>query len=229
MTHKLLSLLFSAAVLIAAAGCFEEKELEQTPEPFTPVEPGIRLERHCDVLCLNTEAGTLTPLEQLQESLGKESLDKLAKAAKDKMLDVSAKKETLPEPVERFMLLNKNVPAQVMEAMKNSNVRNLSVFLVKVDASYYAVRTFEYIGQNFELDWLDLIRNPDYVEWNNACEECQIPVTGKSGDGGLIQWSISGDEILYLPLENRPLDATAPAPVADVNDNADENDADPTE
>ena len=101
------------------------------------------------------------------------------------------------------MLLNKSVPAQVMEAMKNANIRNLSVFLVKVDTSFYAIRTFEYIGQNFELDWLDLTRNQDYIEWNNACEECQIPVTGKTGEGGLIQWSLSGDEILYLPLENR--------------------------
>ena len=114
MTRKILSLLFSAAVLIGIAGCFEEKEPEQTQEPFVPVEPGIRLERHCDILCLNTEDGTLTPLEQLQEKLGKESLDKLAKAAKDKMLDVSAKKEALPEPVERFMLLHKSVPGQVM-------------------------------------------------------------------------------------------------------------------
>ena len=206
MTRKLLSLLFSVAVLIAAAGCFEEKESVQTQESFVPVEPGIRLERHCEILCLNTEDGMLTPLEELQEKLGKESLDKLAKAAKDKMLDVSAKKESLPEPVERFMLLNKSVPAQVMEAMKNANVRNLSVFLVKIDTSYYAIRTFEYIGQNYDLDWLDLTRNQDYIEWNNACEECQIPVTGKTGEGGLIQWSLSGDEIMYLPLEKRDIE-----------------------
>ena len=97
MKRKIALLLFSVAVLIGAAGCFEEKEPEQIQEPFVPVEPGVRLERHCDILCLNTEDGSLTPLEQLQEKLGKESLDKLAKAAKDKMLDVSAKKEVLPD------------------------------------------------------------------------------------------------------------------------------------
>ncbi len=203
MKRNIILLLFSVAVLIGAAGCFDEKEPEQIQEPFVPVEPGVRLERHCDILCLNTEDGSLTPLEQLQEKLGKESLDKLAKAAKDKMLDVSAKKEVLPEPVERFMLLNKSVPGQVLEAMRNANIRNLSVFLIKVDTNYYAIRTFEYIGQNYELDWLDLTRNQDYIEWNNACEECQIPVTGKTGEGGLIQWSLSGDEIMYLPLEKR--------------------------
>lgn len=203
MKRNIVLLLFSVVVLIGAAGCFEEKEPEQVQEPFVPVEPGVRLERHCDILCLNTEDGSLTPLEQLQEKLGKESLDKLAKAAKDKMLDVTAKKDVLPESVERFMLLHKSVPGQVMEAMKNANIRNLSVFLVKVDTSYYAIRTFEYIGQNYELDWLDLTRNQDYIEWNNACEECQIPVTGKTSEGGLIQWAISGDEILYLPLEKR--------------------------
>ena len=203
MKRYLFSLFCSAAVLVSAVGCMEEKEPEQALENFVPVEPGVRLERHCDILCLNTEDGSLTSLEQLQEKLGKESLDKLAKAAKDKMLDVSAKKEVLPEPVERFMLLNKSVPGQVLEAMRNANIRNLSVFLVKVDTNYYAIRTFEYIGQNYELDWLDLTRNQDYIEWNNACEECQIPVTGKTGEGGLIQWSLSGDEIMYLPLEKR--------------------------
>ena len=49
-------------------------------------------------------------------------------------------------------------------------------------------------------------RNQDYIEWNNACEECQIPVAGKTGEGGLIQWSISGDEIMYLPLEKRDVE-----------------------
>lgn len=203
MKLNIILLLFSVAVLIGAAGCFEEKESAPVQEPFVPVEPGIRLERHCEILCLNTEDGSLTPLEQLQEKLGKESLDKLASAAKDQMLDVSSKKDALPESVERFMILNKGIPAQVMEAMKNANIRNLSVFLIKVDSNYYAIRSFEYIGQNFELDWLDLTRNPDFVEWNNACEECQIPVVGNSGEGGLIQWSLSGNEILYLPLENR--------------------------
>lgn len=202
----ILLLLFSAAVLIGAVGC-EENQPEQKQETFVPVEPGVRLERHCDILCLNTEDGSLTPLEQLQEKLqldkkqlNQESLDKLKTAAKEQMMDVTANKDALPEPVKRFVLLNKSVPDKVTEAMKTSNIRNYSIFLVKVDTNYYAIRTFEYIGQNFDLDWLDLTRNPDFVEWNNACEECQIPIVGKTGEGGLIQWSLSGDEVLYLPL-----------------------------
>ena len=199
MNRYLFSLFCSAAVLVSAVGCMEEKEPEQVQETFVPVEPGVRLQRHCQILCLNTEDGELTPLEQLQEKLGKQSLDKLASAAKEKMLDVTAK-SALPEPVKRFMLLHNSVPAACETAIKNANIRNLSVFLVKVDVNYCAIKSFEYIGKNFELDWLELTRNPDYTEWNNACEECQIPIVGKSEDGGLIQWSLSGDEIMYLPL-----------------------------
>ena len=202
MKRLSLLLLCSVAILIGTTGCIEENEPKQSLEDFVPVEPGPRLERHCDILCLNTEDGSLTPLEQLQEKLGKESIDKLAAAAKEKMLDVSSKKEAYPEPVERFVLLNKSIPDKVTEAMTNANIRNFSIFIVKVDINYYALRTFEYIGQNYELDWLDLTRNQDFIEWNNACEECQIPVAGKTGEGGLIQWSLSGDEILYLPLNN---------------------------
>ena len=206
MTRKVLLLLIFAAALVGAVGC-EENLPEQKQEPFVPVEPGARLERHCDIVCLNTEDGSLTPLEQLQDKLqldkkqlSQESLNKLKTAAKEQLLDVSASKDALPEPVKRFVLLNKSVPEKVKDAMKSANVRNYSVFLVKIDANYYAVRTLEYIGQNYDLDWLDLTRNPDFVEWNNACEECQIPVVGKTGEGGLIQWSLSGNEVLYLPL-----------------------------
>ena len=52
MTRKLLSLLFSVAVLIGAAGCFEEKKPEQNQETFVPVEPGVRLQRFCQILCI---------------------------------------------------------------------------------------------------------------------------------------------------------------------------------
>lgn len=209
MKRNIILLLFSVAVVIGAAGCFEENKKEQTPETFVPVEPGVRIQRFCQLLCLNTADGALTPLEELQEKLGKDSadkLDKMASAAKQQMLDLT-NKETLPEAVERFMLLNKSIPEKVVKAMSDTNFRNLSVFLVKIDANYYAIRTFEYIGQNYELDWLDLTRNPDYIEWNNVCEECQIPV-GSSGEGGLIQWSLSGDEILYLPLIPQHIETT---------------------
>ena len=30
-----------------------------------------------------------------------------------------------------------------------------------------------------------------YTEWNNECEKYQIPIVGKSEEGGLIQWSLS--------------------------------------
>ena len=221
MTRKLLSLLFSAAVLIGAVGCFEEKLPEQNLEPFVPVEPGERLQRYCQVLCLNTEDGELSPVEQQiyddlqgakQKKLSKESLDKLASDTKEKMLDLS-----VPKPIERFTQLYQNVPAKVTEAMTNANIRNLSVFLVKVDTNFYAIRTFEYIGKNFEQDWLDLTRNPDFVEWNNACEECQMPVVGKTEAGGLIQWSLDGNEIMYLPLtktgETVESESAVPAPL----------------
>ena len=212
MTRKLLSLLFFAVILIGAAGCFEEKKPEQNQETFVPVEPGVRLQRFCQILCINTEDGELTPLEQLQdnlrlqeklkpnEKLSEDSINTLAKAVDDQKVD----KNALPATVEKFKNLHQDVPAPVVEAMKNANIRNLSVFLSIIDSNYYAIRTFEYIGEknNFEQDWRNLTRNSDFIEWNNSCEECLIPIVGKSVEGGQIQWMLPGEEIMYLPLAN---------------------------
>lgn len=192
-------LLVILSLTLFCSGCYEDKTVQPQENTFVPVEPGERLQRICQVICLNSDDGSLTPMEQLQEKIGKQEYDKQIVSAKQKLEADSPNMKQLSESAKRFLELNQKIPPKTLEAMKKANIRNFSIFLVRLENNHYAIRTFEYIGANFANDWLDLSRSEDYKLWSDACEECQIPM-GKQAEGGLVSWTLAGDEIVYLPL-----------------------------
>lgn len=80
----------------------------------------------------------------------------------------------LPETVRKYKTLHDEIPADVVKAMTEHNVRNYSVHIGLVSGDYYAVRYFEYSGSNPEVDLTLLSRHPAYRKWDEACEACQV-------------------------------------------------------
>lgn len=91
----------------------------------------------------------------------------------------------LPLAVRKYKQLHDDMPAAVVEAMARCNLRNYSVYVGAVRgeyAGYYAVRYFEYVGTDPEVDFRMLARDPAFRRWQEECEACQVvllPVTGE--------------------------------------------------
>lgn len=75
------------------------------------------------------------------------------------------------QQAEAFLQLNKNLPEKVKEEIKGNNFQNYSVWMAQAsNGDYYAVRYIEYVGNQFDLDYLTLIRSPEYKKWMRAQE-----------------------------------------------------------
>lgn len=75
------------------------------------------------------------------------------------------------QQAEAFLQLNKNLPEKVKEEIKAANFQNYSVWMAQAsDGDYYAVRYIEYVGNQFDLDYLTLIRSPEYKKWMRSQE-----------------------------------------------------------
>lgn len=70
------------------------------------------------------------------------------------------------EQAKEFLRINQNVPKEVQDEIKAAHFQNYSVWLGQSSSNdYYAVRYLEYTGSNFELDYLTLVRSPNYRKW----------------------------------------------------------------
>ena len=84
-----------------------------------------------------------------------------------------------PDKIEDYVKLHERVPPAVKKALRDHNIRDYSIFLKPVESDEfddqdYVVRYYQYIGPNHEVDVTMLARNPDYREWRDACEACQV-------------------------------------------------------
>jgi len=84
-----------------------------------------------------------------------------------------------PDKVEDYLQLHKQVPVAVKKALREHHVRNYSIYLKMVESNElddqnYAVRYYEYVGSSHEVDMTMLARDPDFRQWRDACEACQL-------------------------------------------------------
>jgi len=101
-----------------------------------------------------------------------------------------------PDKEEEFRQLHQKIPGPVKEAIRESGIRNYSVFVYSTpdQFQFYAIRYYEYVGDEHEGDMAALARDPDFKAWRNACEECEVTLLPlKSG-----KWWSPGKEVLHL-------------------------------
>jgi len=99
-----------------------------------------------------------------------------------------------PDKEEEFRELHKKIPRPVKEAIHQSGIRNYSVYVCTTSDQFYAIRYYEYAGEEHEGDVAALARDPDFKAWRNACEECEVTLLPlRSG-----KWWSPGNEVLHL-------------------------------
>ncbi|MDO4575581.1 MAG: L-rhamnose mutarotase [Planctomycetia bacterium] len=74
--------------------------------------------------------------------------------------------DTFERQAEAFLELNQNVPKGVKEEIQRANFQNYSVWVGKAaNGDFYAVRYIEYVGDQFNVDYLLMTRSPQYKKW----------------------------------------------------------------
>ncbi|MCS7304946.1 MAG: L-rhamnose mutarotase [Thermoguttaceae bacterium] len=99
-----------------------------------------------------------------------------------------------PDRVEEFQKLHQKIPQGVRDAIRQKNIRNYSVFICSTKDQVYAIRYYEYVGEEYAADMAELERHPDYKTWRNAWEECQVTLMPLSSGN----WWAPSKEICHL-------------------------------
>lgn len=79
-----------------------------------------------------------------------------------------------PDRVEEFQKLHEKIPQAVRNAIRQKGFRNYSVFICSTKDQVYAIRYYEYIGEEYVAAIRELEADPEYKAWRNAWEECQV-------------------------------------------------------
>ena len=84
-----------------------------------------------------------------------------------------------PEKLEEYKRLHADVWPEVLDMIRECNIRNYSIF----HRDGYLFSYFEYVGEDFEADMEKMAADPKTQEWWDVCMPCQEPVeTAEEGE-----------------------------------------------
>ena len=94
-----------------------------------------------------------------------------------------------PEKEEEYRRYHKAVWPEILEIIRQANIRNYSIYL----KDHYLFAYYEYTGDNFEADMAGLAAEPKMREWWDIMEPMQDPVpTRKEGE-----WWAEMEEVFH--------------------------------
>ena len=99
-----------------------------------------------------------------------------------------------PEKIEEYKRLHADVWPGVLKMIKESNIRNYSIYLGELEkGKYYLFSYFEYTGDDFEADMAKMAADPTTQRWWELCKPCQSPIpTRKEGE-----WWANMEEVFH--------------------------------
>lgn len=95
-----------------------------------------------------------------------------------------------PERLREYKELHAAVWPEVLEAIKERNLGNYSIYY----KNGYLFSYYEYTGQDYEADMAALAADPRTQEWEVICMACQEPVAGRA-EGA---WWAEMEEVFHL-------------------------------
>jgi len=94
-----------------------------------------------------------------------------------------------PEKLEEYKKLHAAVWPEVLEIIRDSNIRNYSIY----HKDGFLFSYFEYIGEDFDADMKKMADNPTTQKWWKHCGPCQEPLeTRKVGE-----WWADMEEVFH--------------------------------
>jgi L-rhamnose mutarotase len=99
------------------------------------------------------------------------------------------------EKLDEYKKLHAAVWPKVVEAMREANIRNFSIYLHKLpDGKYYLFSYMEYVGDDFEGDMKRMAANPENQRWWKLTDPCQEPLPDRKPG----EWWVPMEEVCHL-------------------------------
>ena len=90
-----------------------------------------------------------------------------------------------PEMETRYRELHGAPWATIIERIKQSNIRNYSIYIAEIEGKKYLFSYLEYVGDDYEADMKAIADDPQTKLWWQETDPCQIPLPNQ-GEG---QWT----------------------------------------
>jgi L-rhamnose mutarotase len=72
--------------------------------------------------------------------------------------------------------LHANIWPGVLKKIKECNIRNYSIYVQKIDTSYYLFSYYEYVGKDYKKDMAKMAADSTTQRWWKETDPCQIPL-----------------------------------------------------
>ena len=86
--------------------------------------------------------------------------------------------ELRPEKKDYYMKLHANTWPSVLKRIRESNIRNYSIYLAKLEGTLYLFSYFEYVGDDFDGDMAKIAEDPETQRWWKETDPCQKRLPG---------------------------------------------------
>ena len=86
--------------------------------------------------------------------------------------------ELRPEKREHYLRLHADCWPSVLKQIRESNIRNYSIYLGELGGKLYLFSYFEYVGADFEADMKKMGDDPETRRWWKETDPCQRQIPG---------------------------------------------------
>jgi L-rhamnose mutarotase len=86
--------------------------------------------------------------------------------------------ELLPEKRDYYLKLHGETWPSVLEQVRQSNIRNYSIYLAELEGKLYLFAYYEYVGDDFEADMAKMADHPETQRWWKETNPCQKRLPG---------------------------------------------------
>lgn len=83
-----------------------------------------------------------------------------------------------PEKKDYYIELHANTWPTILKRIRESNIRNYSIYLAELEGKLYLFSYFEYVGEDFEGDMAKIAADPETQRWWKETDPCQIRLPG---------------------------------------------------
>jgi L-rhamnose mutarotase len=84
-----------------------------------------------------------------------------------------------PDKEAYYRELHANVWPAIVARLRESNVRNYSIYVTQLDGKKYLFSYFEYVGRDFDADMRAIAEDPETRRWWKETDPCQLPLPSR--------------------------------------------------
>lgn len=91
-----------------------------------------------------------------------------------------------PETEKYYRELHADVWPGILDRIRESNIRNYSIYTTEIEGRKYLFSYFEYVGDDFDSDMQAMADDPEMQRWWRETDPCQVRLPSRKPDAN---WS----------------------------------------